>query len=187
MLNILFEYDMTEEEAERVSDKKKLEFPDEYFVDYIYKGVLNSDKYFEQLVKDIDNCYIPEPGVIKDIATGLAHPISEVSTGVKMLWLMKNEPDKWLYLSHYLGENCYQHMLDLSKDRDIWLYECSRMMTTRMDGYSLDGCIGKFNDYVKSNIVEVVGDASSWITFCYDYERRDLYDTVSFEYRTDID
>ncbi len=174
MLNILFQDDMTEEESEKLVNRKWLEFPDKWF-DTLTRSVnLNNDDWFKLVLLDIDKSDIPIDNVARDIYTGRTHPFSNVSSGVKMLWLMYYHADKFLFPSQYLGENCYQYALYAGENSDVFVYDDSDMLRSEERGVSLDSCIGVFKDYVKGNVVSVNGDGDSLIAFMYANNRGDM-------------
>lgn len=63
---------------------------------------------------------MPMKNVIRD-----THDIYKVSTGVKTLWLACIEAD-YTFLSEWFGPNCYQRLFDISKTRNIYMYEDSK-------------------------------------------------------------
>ncbi len=187
MLNIIFQDDMTEKEAERLSGRKWLQFPDDQFHYLSNEDTLSDDLWFIKALKDIDRCDIPMKCVARDLITGRTHSFDRISTGVKMVWLMRYHADKFLFPSQYLGENCYQCVLDASTCRnDIFLYDDSDMLYRESQGYCLDACTGLFNDYVKNKIVELNGNRKLYIASDYGCDREDIPNVLSFEYRTDI-
>jgi hypothetical protein len=68
---------------------------------------------------------------------------------------MKYYPNKFLYPSQWLGQNCYKALFELGEENEIMLYEDSGMM----DQTEIDECVGlKFRDYHNGNIVELGQD-----------------------------
>lgn len=69
---------------------------------YKSRGIdLNKDKDFERYLKEIDKCDIPLPNVARDLLTGKTHSFDKISTGARMLWLMQDFADEYLFLSHF--------------------------------------------------------------------------------------
>ena len=60
---------------------------------------LNDDVEFAKYLKEIDQCDIPMPNVVRDVWTGNTHSFDKVSTGVRMLWLMVRFSDSF-YIRH---------------------------------------------------------------------------------------
>jgi len=60
---------------------------------------LNDDVEFAKYLKEIDQCDIPMPNVVRDLLTGNTHSFDKVSTGVRMLWLMVRFSDSF-YIRH---------------------------------------------------------------------------------------
>jgi hypothetical protein len=155
MVNIIFQKVMSEEEAEKATGLKYLELPDEWFIELSSGKDLNNDEYFKKVLLEIDECDVPMPNVARLVLNGDTHSFDKVSTGVRMLWLMKYYPNKFLYPSQWLGQNCYKALFELGEENEIMLYEDSGMM----DQTEIDECVGlKFRDYHNGNIVELGQD-----------------------------
>lgn len=86
---------------------------------------LNTDGDFIKYLREIDQCDIPMPNVVRDLITGQTHSFDKVSTGVGVLWLMSRFPKRFLYPTQWLGQNCYQAMFDLGNLYDIYVFEDS--------------------------------------------------------------
>jgi hypothetical protein len=148
---------MSEKEAEEATGLKYLEYPDDWFIELSNSVDLNSDEYFKKMLLEIDGCDVPMPNVVRHIRSGKTYAFRDVSTGVRMLWLMKYYPKKFLYPSQWLGQNCYKPLLELGEENDIILYEDSGMM----DQTEIDECVGlKFRDWHNGNIVELAQDVA---------------------------
>jgi hypothetical protein len=155
MIDMIFCTVMSEEEAEKATGLKYLELPDEWFYKLSSSHDLNNDEYLKNILKEVDNCDVPMPNVIRDIITGETHSFDRISTGVKVLWLMRYYPNKFLYPSQWLGENCYRAFFELNDICDIVLYEDSDMLFN----VEADECVGmKFRDWHTGNIVELGED-----------------------------
>lgn len=134
-------------EAARIVGKPLLLWPDSYFCDDLRKLDVSYDPWFIKFLRDVDRCDIPLPNVARDLLTGMTHSFDKISTGVRTLWLMRYHASEWLFPSEYLGENCYQSMLDLSTEVDVIVYNSSNMLCSEIEGYSMDNCTGTFCDY----------------------------------------
>lgn len=64
---------------------------------------------------------------------------------------MARFPDRFLYPTQWLGENCYQAMFDLGETRDIFIYEDSDIF----DEEEMQECTGSFEDMHTGKIVKV--------------------------------
>lgn len=131
MLRVVFQSDKTEAEAAALVQRPWLKFPDIAFKRLTREYDINKDDDFKRFLFEVDRCDLPMPNVVRDIPTGSTHSIDRVSTGVKMLWLMARHAEDYLFPSQYLGENCYLSMFELSKTRDIYLYEDSDMFVSK--------------------------------------------------------
>ena len=140
MIKIIFQEDKTEDEAAKLCGREWLKFPDIWFKKLTYNYNLNNDEFFRKCLAKIDLCDMPMDNVIRDIPTGRTHSIDKVSTGVKMLWLMKHYSDKFIFPSQYLGENCYETVYMLGNEIDIYIYDDSDMLVhdeADLKGYTL--------------------------------------------------
>lgn len=154
MINMYFESVISIEDLEQKLGLRYIEFPDAVFDTLKRKHNLNTDPYFIKFLKEIDNCDIPMPNVARDLYTMDTHSFDKVSTGVRVLWLMARYPDKYLYPTQWLGENCYQSMFDLGKEFDISVYEDSDMFSQAL----IDECTGQFRDMHTGQIVTIDND-----------------------------
>jgi hypothetical protein len=154
MLKFMFSNKIDEKEAENLCNRKYIEFPDTEFMRLSRKHDLNNDQYFIKFLHDIDGCDIPMKNVARDLITGNTHSFDKVSTGVRVLWLMAVYPDKFLYPTQWLGENCYQAMFDLGKERDIYIYEDSDMFSQKL----ADKIEGELYDCHTDKVVSVSND-----------------------------
>jgi hypothetical protein len=154
MINMIFENACELEAAEKLTGVKFIEFPD-YVFNILTMGYdLNQDDYFKKLLLEIDGCDVPLPNVVRDIKTNRTSSFDKVSTGVRVLWLIKNHPSEYLYPTQWLGENCYQELFNLGKEVDVYIYEDSRMFL--QDGAEL--CTGEFVDVLTGSTVTVDND-----------------------------
>lgn len=163
MLYLLFQAKVSEEEAEQMTGRKWLAQPDRWFLRLSDEVDLNTDETFIKYLYEIDKCDIPMRNVARDLLTGDTHSFDKISTGVRMLWFMRYHPEKFLFPSQFLGENCYQGAIDLSIDRDIYIYEDSNMFDTD----EIEKCKGTFTDYHTGEVVNV----NNYEAFDYFWER----------------
>lgn len=77
------------------------------------------NKYVLDMIKDIDNTELITDGILKSEVLGNI-PATELSTGVKGLILILLEND-YVFRSSYFGDNCSKWILDISKDKDIFI------------------------------------------------------------------
>lgn len=77
------------------------------------------NKYVLDMIKDIDNTELITDGIFKSEVLGNI-PATELSTGVKGLILILLEND-YIFRSSYFGDNCSKWILDISKDKDIFI------------------------------------------------------------------
>lgn len=160
------------EEAIKIVGKPRLTWADGVFNEYALTHDLNKDPWFAYVLKEIDRCDIPMPNVARDIQTGRTHSFDKVSTGVRVAWLMRYYPDKWLFPSAYLGENCYQAMLNAGSYEDIIVYNNSNMLCSEIQGYCMDNCSGTFCDYKTHKQYIIIPGG----TVCWDYSMEGLTD-----------
>lgn len=142
--------------AAKAAGRPYLDFPDSWFSMLSRDHNLNQDPWFEKFVREVDECDIPMPNVIRMLDTGETHSFDRVSTGVKALWLMYYYPDRWLYPSQWLGENCYQSMLDIGAEKDLIVLNDSKMLISEIDGYCMDKCRGQFRDFKRGTIYTII-------------------------------
>lgn len=154
MVYMIFDKCMTEEEAAQKVNRKYIEYPDGEFEVLARDHDLNTDEIFIRALKEIDRCDIPMRNVARDLLTGDTHSFDKVSTGVRVIWLMARYPDKFLFPTQWLGENCYQMMFDIGKEFDFYVYEDSDMFS--QDG--VEDCTGYFTDLVTGEEVCVDND-----------------------------
>lgn len=150
MLNIIFQVCMSLEDAAKLLDKKIIRNPDIEFEFKSRKHDLNKDEFFKRCLLEVDECDIPMDNVARDLLTGRTHSFDRISTGVKTLWLLKNYGDDCLLESCKLGPNCYKLAVEISKDKDIYLYDNSDMMVNE----EADECVGEFKDYITGDVIE---------------------------------
>lgn len=150
MLKLLFG-NINKEKAVEKLGRPFLAWPDAVIeIEYGY-DILNDSEFFKKALLEVDKCDVPLRNVARDIETGNTHSFDRVSTGVKTLWLMSHvEEGKYAFMSSWIGENCYQLMLDLSKTRDIYLYDDSEFLT-----YADESITGEFEDLYTGSIVKV--------------------------------
>jgi len=168
VIRMFFDGAYTIEEAERLTGLKYIEFPDIIFERTVRNYDLNNDQAFERYLREIDNCDIPMPNVARDLITGNTHSFDKISTGVRMLWLMTRLPDRYLYPTQWLGENCYQSMFDIGRDTDVWVYEDSQMFANE----EADACTGQFLDVKAGNVVTIGDDRGFDYWVDMDYNQR---------------
>lgn len=158
MLYVIFQTLMNQEDAERAVSRKYVSFPNEEFMVMVQdrRVNLNNDKEFLRILEKVDHCDVPFPNVLRDLYTGDTHAFTEISTGSRMMWLMKEASDRFLFPSCFFGQNCYQTVFDLSKDRDIYVYDDADMMWEE----AAEQCRGTFTNYVDGSVLEIVDDMS---------------------------
>lgn len=115
---------------------------------------MNNDEFYIRSVGEIDKCDIPMRNVLRDLITGETHSFDKVSGGVKSLWLMYYYNEEYIFPTRYFGQNCYNLVVDISKDRDIYLYDDANMMDEDESGE----CIGVFTDFHTGEIVSFEND-----------------------------
>ena len=153
MLHVLFETAYSEEEAVLISNRVMIENTKSEFLTRSRYHDLNTDPFFIKCCAEIDKCDIPMPNVLRDVLTGNTHSFDKISGGVMSLWLMFHYSDKYLFPSCYFGENCYQLLFDICKEKDIYIYENSQMMCRP----EIRECIGTFTDSKTGKIVQCKG------------------------------
>jgi len=151
MIKMFFHRVQEIEEVEKAAGVKYINFPDDVFELLRREFDLNNDEYFLKYLREIDLCDVPLPNVARDLLTGQTHSFDKVSTGVRVLWLMARFPDRFLYPTQWLGENCYQAMFDLGEMRDIFIYEDSDIF----DEEEMEECTGSFEDMHTGKVVKV--------------------------------
>lgn len=165
MLYLIF-MDKTEEEAAELTNRKVIDNPDARF-NYYTKGVdLNKDEFFVKALREIDRCDIPMDNVARDLLTGRTHSFDKVSTGLRSLWLMYHKPDAFVYLASFFGENCYRLLLEISKTRDIIVYDDVEMLSEDI----LEGQEIEFINYTKQQHVKTTYPE------CDDYYMNEVYE-----------
>lgn len=95
MLYIIFQHQMSLEDAGKLLNKRIAYIPDN---DFTFKSMyvdLNDDEFFKQTVSELGICDFPCRNVIRDIRTDTTYPFSEVATSFKVLWLLKNFGDEF--------------------------------------------------------------------------------------------
>lgn len=164
MLYLIF-MNVTEEKASELTGKKVIDNPAAWFNWYSRDYNLNQDDFFIKALREIDNCDIPMPNVVRDIMTGDTHSFDRVSNGIKSLWLMYHKPQEFLYLASFFGENCYRLLFEMSKDRDIIVYDDVEMLREDI----LDNQEIIFMDYLKNTLVKTS------FPDCSDYYMNEVY------------
>ena len=157
MLYILF--NKTEEEAEKIFNRKYLDWPDARFDYAVTDFNLYEDELFKEILLHVDNADMPMKNVVRDLYNEDTHSIHEVSTGVKVLWFAANT-DGWFIPSEWLGENCYKHLFQIAEKHDIYLLENSNMFHTEYT----EELVGSFMDVETGSVVELAGNDEG-----YDY------------------
>ena len=154
MLYVLFSKVVSEEEASALIGRKLIKFVDAEYRVRINQNALNNDAFFIRCCKEIDICDIPMPNVLRDIRSGETHSFYRVSGGIMSMWLMYHYTDSFLFQSAYFGENCYQILLDIGKEKDVYVYDNADMLCKE----EFDACTGCFTDYHTGTVVEVGDD-----------------------------
>ena len=149
MLYVLHQDVYTRDEAVALTGLKLVDYKKAIFLSRTEKIDLNNDEFFKKCVRLIDNCDIPMRNVVRDLITEDTHSFENVSGGVMALWLMYYCNDRYLMPTGYFGENCYQLLLDISKEKDIYVYDSSDMLNTR----EFSDCDGVFTDYRTKRLV----------------------------------
>lgn len=148
---------MSEEAAAKVFGKPILDDPDLVFWNKVMNSrletAITNDSEFQRILKEIDNADVPMPNVIRDIPTGITHDIFKTSTGVQTLWLTANAPD-YTFLSEWYGPNCYQELFNISKEKDILLFENSDMFYFA----DLENLKGVFTEFTTKKVFQLNGD-----------------------------
>ena len=149
MLYVLNQKAYTEEEAATLTGLELIKYKKDAFIILSRKVDLNQDMFFKRCVEEIDLCDIPFPNVIRDPLTGNTHSFDKVSGGVTAMWLMNYYNDRYIMPTSYFGENCYQIMLDISKEKDVYVYDDAGMLYTK----EIDECKGVFTDYKTKRVI----------------------------------
>lgn len=129
----------------------------------IDQNKLNDDMFFIKCCRDIDKCDIPMTNVLRDLRSGETYSFDRVSGGIMSVWLMYYYNEEFLFQTAYFGENCYQTLLDLSIDRDVYVYYNACMVTKE----EAEKCTGEFIDFHTGIKVEFGDDKA----FDYAIER----------------
>lgn len=148
--------------AVSVTGKKYLEVPRAAFAGLSNDKMLSTDPWFKRILKEVDRADLVGCAAL-DPYTGNSHSFDRVSTGVKTLWLMYHYPDRFLYASQWLGENCYQAALDAGAEKDIVVFDDSKMLCRMEGAYYLDNCRGQFQDFKRGTIYTLIpGGRVAW-------------------------
>lgn len=152
-----------DEIAERAAGKPYLQFPDTKFDVRIDWRTLGDDPWFQRILREVDDAEVADKGIVRMLKSGRPHTFEQVSTGVKVLWLMYHYPDEFLYPSQWLGENCYQQAVDIGAEKDIIVFDDSDMLCREYRDYALDNCHGQFQDFMRGTIYTLVpGGEAAW-------------------------
>ena len=149
MLYVLHQNAYTEEEAAKLTGLKLVDYKKAIFLRRTEDVDLNDDDFFKKCVREVDIADIPCRNVVRDLLTGDTHSFDRVSGGVMALWLMYYYNDRYLMPTCYFGENCYQTLLDASKEKDIYVFDDSDMLSR----YEFSECEGVFTDYKTKQLV----------------------------------
>ena len=151
MLYVIFQNNYTREEAGELVKRRVLQSSKASFQTRSMCVDLNKDEFFVRCCREIDLCDIPMDNVLRDLLTGRTHSFDKVSGGVMSLWLMYYYNNEFIFPSSRFGENCYNIVFEISKTRDIYLYEDSAMFASSL----LNNIDGVFTDYVTKKVVNV--------------------------------
>ncbi|MCI6581203.1 MAG: DUF4869 domain-containing protein [Oscillospiraceae bacterium] len=96
--------------------------PDEiYNTDVYYRNQYDKmwvmDSFAKKIIADIDDSTVIAPDVIQNDIFGSFNS-TELSTGVKTILLIKNQPNRIFNISN-CGDNCAKYILELAENRDI--------------------------------------------------------------------
>lgn len=136
--------------------KPYCQYPDANFNLRADFDTLHEDSRFCKWLREIDNATIACPGQALDLFNNRLHSFEKVSTGVKTLWLLYNLPDLYTYPTQWLGENCYQQLLDIGAEKDIVVFDDSNMLKRRYRNFRLDNCHGQFQDFLRGKVYTLV-------------------------------
>lgn len=75
------------------------------------------DDFAKRIIADIDDSTVIAPDVIQNDIFGVFDS-TELSTGVKTLLLIHNQPSKIFNISN-CGDNCAKYLLEMAESRDI--------------------------------------------------------------------
>lgn len=143
--------------------KPYLNFPDDHFAEISRGRDLFNDEWFKRVLLEVDIADVPMVGVIRDLRTNTGHSIDKVSTGVKVMWMLKYFPNDYTYPSQWLGENCFQLLLDLSVEQDIVIFDDSGMLYRGGAKYCMNNCHGQFQDFKRGTIYTITpGEHTAW-------------------------
>lgn len=154
MLYVLPQKVYTEEEAANITGLKLIKYKKSLFEMLSREHDLNTDEFFKKCCLEIDNSDIPVRNVLRDIPTGETHSFDRASGGVMALWLMYHYSDTYMMPTCYFGENCYQIVLDISKEKDIYVYDDSDMLCSSY----LSECVGILTDFKTKKVVTCEND-----------------------------
>lgn len=147
--------------------KPYCEYPDSNFDIRADFETIGDDPWFRRCLLEIDNATVACPGQALDLSNNRLHSFDKVSTGVKTLWLMYHLPDLYTYPSQWLGENCYQQLLDIGAEKDIIVFDDSDMLCRRYKDYRFDNCHGQFQDFLRGTIYDLIpGGRVAWKFSC---------------------
>lgn len=143
------------------SRKDEIYNTDVYFCNQYDKNWV-VDEFARRIIADIDESEVLGPDEIKNDIFGI-FGACELSTGVKTLLLMKNQP-KMIFNISNCGDNCAKYILELGKEKDITV------------------CLHHYMDFGKEFELKVINDRRRKIItdpielllLVHDYVRRDV-------------
>lgn len=136
-----------------------------YNTDMYYKNQYDknwvTDSFAKQVIKEIDNSIVIGPDEIKNDIFGVFNS-KELSTGVKTLLLLKNEPKKIFNISN-CGDNCAKAILKLAEKNDITV--CLHHIMDFGDKFELT--------IINKGKVVIKDDAQKYILLANEYLKKD--------------
>lgn len=157
MLYICQQYAIDLEDMAKLYGRKVCPYPDYAYGAYAREEHdIRHDAVLDKLSSDIDNSYRQFPDIFRHRISDRTHNPFDVSTGVKTCWLANYYADRYVFESRHFGENCFQPLLDISVNHDVYVYDNSLMLTANVEGYSLDNCKGVFIDPLFHKTVTLV-------------------------------
>lgn len=83
-----------------------------------YKPEWITDELAKRIIKDIDKSDVLSGYCIQSPVLGQIPP-ERLSGGVKMMLIMMNSPENYLYCGEMFGDNCLKWVIEIAKHKDI--------------------------------------------------------------------
>ena len=151
MLYIIHYKQMELEEAASLVKRRIIENPDEVFNMLTTKEELFNSKLIHDMANEIENADIIGNGVLVSRYNGDYYTFKEMAGGVKTIYLLDKYCNEFILESCFFGENCYKFLFEISKTKDIYIYENSNMLL-KPEVNNVN--IGTFTDFVTKRVVD---------------------------------